>query len=109
MGKATGPKWNNLTVTPNYVTFRSFSGDAALQLRRPEEPRRRIEFVGDSITAGYCNLCRDDPSADPWVIDFQSFAASWANLICDDLGADATTRRGAATAWLRTAAVAVRL
>ena len=58
--KGTEPQWNEIAVRPNYVTFHGLTleGDDACGLGTPQPaPSRRLEFIGDSITCGYCNLC----------------------------------------------------
>lgn len=85
--KATEAQFNAITVTPNYVTFSGFTGSAGLQLLDPPAlPTRKLEFLGDSITAGYCNLCNDDlhPTGG---VNRESFAQSWPTLIGKQLGA----------------------
>ena len=51
--------FSETNVAPNYVGFLGFS-DARV-VKAPAKARtpasRRVEFLGDSITAGYCNLC----------------------------------------------------
>ena len=97
--KATEAKWNSLSVTPNFVTFHGFldgSGGAHLALPAvgPMEPRRRrIEFFGDSITAGFCNLCTFASSGQTGAL-LESYSHSWANIVCDGFAADCHT-----TAW----------
>jgi hypothetical protein len=46
-----------------------------------------VEFLGDSITAGFDNQCdiADAPKGMPWS---ESFAKSWATLMCDELKAE---------------------
>ena len=56
--KATEPQWVARVPAPNWVTFHGIvlnSGEVLPPARA--RPTRRLEFVGDSITAGYCNLC----------------------------------------------------
>ena len=60
-----------------------------LTLKQARQFTRRIEFIGDSITCGYCNLCKTRP--DHNMQEAQSFALSWANLACHALGADCHT------------------
>ena len=49
---------------------------------------RRIEFLGDSITAGFCNLC---DSTGTNTAATESYADSWANLICQSFDAECHT------------------
>jgi len=77
-------------MDPNYITFHGFSGDPTARLMPLAEsspPQRRVEFLGDSITAGFDNQC-DIPGAPrgmPWS---ESFARSWPTLICNELSAE---------------------
>ena len=95
--KDTEPQFAGTAVKPNAVTFHGFSGDSsAARLVAPphhglpqphRQPQRRMEFLGDSITAGFDNQC-DIPGAPrgfPWS---ESFMQSWATRMCDDLGAE---------------------
>ena len=112
---------------PNYVTLHGFDGDEMLAIVDPEprdvrsgrpEPaqQRRIEFLGDSVTAGYCNLCEEiaprdaiDRSVDSqrslyeYAIAVSSYVRSWAYLTCETLGAEchtaAASGRGVAFNW----------
>ena len=88
--KSTEAQWNSLVPAPNYVTFLGLTGDSGLTLLAPP-PRsaRRLEFLGDSITAGFCNLCGDaGTTSGP---DEQSVAHAWPNLVCQTLGAECHT------------------
>jgi len=77
----------------NYVTFHGFSGDStarllpALGAGARARAQHRVEFLGDSITAGFDNQC-DIPSAPKGMPWSESFALSWATLICDELSAE---------------------
>ena len=76
---------------PNYVTFHGFSGDSSARLLAPVKPQsppqHKLEFLGDSITAGFDNTCDipGSPKGFPWS---ESFLKSWATLMCDTLGAE---------------------
>ena len=89
--KDTEPQFAGTAVTPNYVTFHGFGGDAGLRLvapvRRGASPQPKVEFLGDSITAGFDNQCDipGSPQGFPWS---ESFVKSWATLICDQLDAE---------------------
>ena len=77
-------------MAPNYITFHGFSGDAGAKLvpRVPRSsPQHKVEFLGDSITAGFDNQCDipGSPKGFPWS---ESFIKSWATGICDTLGAE---------------------
>jgi hypothetical protein len=99
--KSTEPKWNSLKPTENTVRFVGFDGPPNMKLAAPPLPKRRIEFLGDSITAGFCNLC-DHPHADTsgrdptpaemaarlaTTVDEEAFALSWPTLTCAALDA----------------------
>ncbi len=87
--KSTEAQWNSLLPAPNYVTFHGFKEPEAA-LPTPPHRRKRIEFLGDSITAGFCNLCFDDGGI-PNTPASESYAHSWANLICQHFDADCQT------------------
>ena len=102
--KDTEPQFAGTAVKPNAVTFHGFQGDASGAARLVRRPQRRstaqaaaaaaaaaaphkVEFLGDSITAGFDNQC-DIPGAPtgfPWS---ESFGRSWATGICAALGAE---------------------
>lgn len=89
-------------------------------LRLPPLPTRRMEFIGDSIMAGFCNLCvdpieifpptfpytggkvplhspmlkRGDYGMNPWGYKQESFVRSWPSLTCTALQSTCH-----ATAW----------
>eukprot|EP01064_Diplonema_japonicum_P012069 TRINITY_DN19549_c0_g3_i2.p1 TRINITY_DN19549_c0_g3~~TRINITY_DN19549_c0_g3_i2.p1 ORF type:complete len:365 (+),score=46.48 TRINITY_DN19549_c0_g3_i2:37-1131(+) len=84
--KSTEADWNAHIPTPNYMTFSGIVLSDGGSLVAPEPlPTRRMEFIGDSITAGYCNLCHE-PSM-PTNEYAQSFYDSWASQICRGVGA----------------------
>ena len=64
--KVTEADWNGGDPVPNYVTFEGFqvtpvhnSVDFTVTTSPlPPLPTRKIEFLGDSITAGFCNECK---------------------------------------------------
>lgn len=114
--KSTEPQWTSRVPAPNWMTFHGVVLDAG-QVLAPAQPRpqRRLEFVGDSITAGYCNLCAgpsdetatmttaflDETSAQPsqtrrrraaeggpWE---EAFVLGWPYQICEALGAECHT------------------
>jgi hypothetical protein len=92
--KDTEPQFAGTTVMPNFISFFGFSGDNA-NARLVAQPtlassapqQHRVEFLGDSITAGFDDLCDipGSPKGFPWS---ESFTNSWATLICDSLGAE---------------------
>merc|ERR1712000_585028 len=84
-------QWNNKEPSPNFLTFSGFSldmGDALPPIT--PIPNLRLEFLGDSITAGYCNLCPTVPSW-PTGANQESFLAAWPSLVCEELNADCHT------------------
>ena len=99
--KNTEPNWNGQASGPNYVTFSGFlvkpteEGPAAVTRTGAALPTRKIEFLGDSITAGYCNECQAPSAGDNYnsaIDDFaESFGSSWPNQICESFGAQCHT------------------
>jgi len=90
MFKATEADWNGGDPIPNYVTFAGFKfaqGDA-MSVTGPPLPTRKIEFLGDSITAGYCNECASKPYAGG---HGEAYGATWDHQICTTLDAQCHT------------------
>ena len=92
--KDSEPQFAGTRVQPNYVTFHGFVGDNGAQLvRLPQSPSsslRKIEFLGDSIAAGFDNCC-DVPNyhkPDGQLSSSSSFQRSWAPEICNSLNAE---------------------
>lgn len=86
--KFTEGQFNLKKITPNYVSFFGFqASNGAFFAAAPTLPARRLEFLGDSITAGDCNLCKPNPvNATPsW--DNEDQRRAWPTLICQSLGA----------------------
>ena len=89
--KDTEPSFATTDIKmPNYITFHGFSGDSSARLlpvAQSSPSQHRVEFLGDSITAGFDNQCDivDAPKGMPWS---ESFAKSWATLMCDELSAE---------------------
>ena len=83
------------TMASNYLAFHGFSGDATARLLPPRaasaaRTQHKVEFLGDSITAGFDNQC-DVPGAPQGpspTFGVESFALSWATLMCNELGAE---------------------
>ena len=90
--KDTEPSFATTEVEmPNYITFHGFSGDATARLLPALDSstaQHKVEFLGDSITAGFDNQC-DIPGAPKGMPWSESFAKSWATLMCDELSAGA--------------------
>lgn len=81
--KSTEAQWNSRDPRPNFITFGGFalSGPSPVTVPGMEQPKsRKIEFLGDSITAGFCNLCRIAPSLSDGASE--SNYDSWPNQIC---------------------------
>jgi hypothetical protein len=95
--KITEASWNSLTIVNNYVTFHAFNGEGLELVERNGEGDDvpKIEFLGDSITAGFCNMCETKPSLCPAgqtnCIRQESFGSSWANLISKEFNAESHT------------------
>jgi len=99
--KTTEPEWNDREPSPNWITFHGLRLDGGNTAPpSADRPQRRIEFIGDSITAGYCNLCKGPgPFDDPLSLDEslaggeaqETFALSWPTIICEQLGAECST------------------
>ena len=94
--KATEADWNGGSPVANFVTFHGFSVPAAVDgtvavyaAAPPPRPARRVEFLGDSITAGFCNECKTPPS-DP-TDHGEAYGASWDHQICELLAAECHT------------------
>lgn len=84
--KDTEPQFAGTTVKPNAITFHGFSGDSSGARLLAPAPRARvqhkIEFLGDSITAGFDNTCDipGSPTGFPWS---ESQIKSWSAGICN--------------------------
>jgi hypothetical protein len=89
--KATEADWNGGDPIPNYLTFFGLVAPGATTLPGSPLPRRKIEFLGDSITAGYCNECQVK-SADAQAFDHQEeYGLTWDHQICETLDAQCHT------------------
>ncbi|CAE7037646.1 celE [Symbiodinium natans] len=92
--KNTEPQFSEPYVASNFLTLHGFRGSEEAQLEEvPALPERRIEFLGDSIAAGFCNnanpcLPRNSSICSP---SNQWFNESWPSLICKGLGAQCHT------------------
>ena len=95
--KSIEPEWGAKIPSPNWLTFHGLVLNAgnkdpadAGKIAAPSAARRehRIEFIGDSITAGMCNLCT---SGHPSNYTMESFALSWPTVICETIGAECST------------------
>ena len=52
--KNTEAQWNEIHVADNYITLVAMKGDDGVSFNQPPAlPERRVEFLGDSITAGF--------------------------------------------------------
>ena len=81
--KATEAQWNGGSPTPNYMTFSGFQVNATVTdtanfvahtVAPPPLPTRKIEFLGDSITAGFCNECKHP---DVTIPNREAYGATW--------------------------------
>ena len=87
--KVTESDYNNGNPTVNYLNFHGFELDAGSVEKLPSlPPHRKIEFIGDSITCGYCNQCPSDNKA---IYSVESFALSWPTLTARALNASIHT------------------
>jgi len=86
--KATEADYNRADPVYNTLSFSGFVLDnvnAKLRqtdVRNSSESSRKIQFIGDSITAGYCNMC-NEVSDEFGMYAQESFAASWPFLVAD--------------------------
>jgi hypothetical protein len=98
--QATEADWSGGTPIPNYVTFHGLnirplsvsaeSGNTVRTLASPPLHTRKIEFLGDSITAGFCNECHSTVRD----ANMEAYGATWCFRIGDTLSAQVHT-----TAW----------
>ena len=74
--KSSEAQWAAPVPSPNYITLDAVvltgAGAAVLPQPPPGPPPRRLEFIGDSITAGYCNLL--------WVPDINRHKTNRSNI-----------------------------
>lgn len=87
--KSTEAMWNTNDIQANLVTFHGLHGEGLKLEEPPARAPHRVEFLGDSITAGYCNLCNDTAG-----VLAESHIKAWPTLTCQGLGAECHT-----TAW----------
>jgi hypothetical protein len=93
----TEANWNEFYPNPNWVEAVGFlftsappndvlvaPPRAALRTAAP----RTVEFIGDSITAGFCNMCKAPPFPNATGYQIENFQLSWAHRTCAALGAD---------------------
>lgn len=86
--KVTEAQWNSITPEPNYVTFAGFLVDDSAKILPNKINKRKIEFIGDSIQAGFCNMCNDIDDED---YAKESFAAAHPYITCANLDATCQT------------------
>lgn len=67
-----------------------------MRLEAPPLRRRRLEFLGDSITIGFGVLCHK-LGISGCILQAESFADSWAHLVCEALEAECMV--GAWSGW----------
>jgi len=91
--KDSEPQFAGTRVQPNYVTFHGFVADEGAQRIAAKESSAaifKVEFLGDSITAGFDNCC-DVPNyhkPNGQLSSSSSFMRSWAPEICNNLNAE---------------------
>lgn len=99
MLKATEAEWNGGDPTPNWLSFQGLEiapvetdrNTALASLVSPKPlPARKIEFLGDSITAGFCNECQTSKTNLPGDHG-EAFGASWDFQIGELLDAQVHT------------------
>lgn len=84
--KVTEADYNNPYPKINFLTFHGIQLDSGTVKCQDGPPlTRKIEFIGDSITAGYCNMCKIDPASSGY--SAESFALSWPFLVSAGLQA----------------------
>jgi hypothetical protein len=71
----------------NYLTLEGLELDSGSIKQPTTLQSRRIEFIGDSITAGYCNMCKDTSIITSGQYAYESFAASWPYIASESLNA----------------------
>ena len=87
VSKITEADYNNPNPTFNSVVLNGFDIDTGVFLKpKIVIPARKIEFIGDSITAGYCNLCHRMAAGYADYV-YESFASSWPTLVAASLNA----------------------
>jgi len=70
---------------PNHVSLHKLLGYHDFRiLAAPKRHGRRLEFLGDSITAGACNVC----GGPGYTLHNENFALSWPKLVCEALQAE---------------------
>jgi len=85
---------------PNWLSLHSVILDQGY-LQRPDPARKRkIEFVGDSMMSGYCNICAGTPCENgrnygqnlggepPDTSRWGSYALAWPHIVCEELKAE---------------------
>ena len=84
--KLTEAAWNERNISENYVTFSGFKlmGPDPSITPGPPLSNRKLEFIGDSITCGYCNLCHLTNASG---VSSESGALAWPAQICKTLDA----------------------
>lgn len=89
--KSSEAQFNSIVIEANYVTLNQINiynnNDDSVppSFSLPNAPTRRIEFVGDSITAGYCNLCEETSEGNVFA---ESQYESWTNRVANQLNAE---------------------
>lgn len=89
--KATEADWNGGDPIPNYVTFNGFTVVGATTQPGTPLPTRKIEFLGDSITAGFCNECQVQSAGQVRFDHREEYDETWDHQICTALDAQCHT------------------
>lgn len=90
--KITEAQWNALTPEPNYVSFAGYTIDDGAEVLPSLPPlgQHKIEFIGDSIQAGFCDMCS---TVDSSYGDYakESYGAAHPHITCTNLHASCRT------------------
>mmetsp|Transcript_6726 Transcript_6726/g.18503 ORF Transcript_6726/g.18503 Transcript_6726/m.18503 type:complete len:494 (-) Transcript_6726:28-1509(-) len=90
--KSTEAAFLTIAVLPNYITFAGLDGSSGGEARMvllppPPKPTRRLEFLGDSIAAGFGTVCHQRPGSSGCDVEDESFAESWVHDMCESFQA----------------------
>ena len=80
--KITEADYNQPYPQSNYITLKSIEIDSGNFVESPKALDRRIEFIGDSLTAGFCSIC---PANNNSSYASEAYAYSWAYLTSANL------------------------
>ena len=90
--KITEAQYNELYPSPNFIVFTGIEVDdgASLLLASQLKEAHKIEFIGDSLTSGYCDLCHSIDSS-LGMYTQQSYAIAYPYLTCQHFQAECHT------------------